>query len=203
MIINCPHCGAEVEKPKRKRKCPNCKNTLYVVSKLQIPLKREVFRESEIEIVRQLNRIYGLFPQLKGLIPNDFWERVESNLSENFDHIAYEVNKVTDDILFIHGESARPLQDFFMFAYKLTGKESYREVANWIVEKVLQIQLEKMLKLGIKKVKILAVGDRLTCESCRKLDGKVYSIKTFLKQMPIPHKCSSEKGCRCTIIAAS
>ena len=201
MLIKCPYCGAELEKPKRKRKCPNCKNTFYVVSKLSFPLKRDAFREEEIEIVRQLNRLYGLFPQLAGLIPANFWEKVEGNLKENFDYIAYELNKVADDILLIHGESARPLQDFFMFAYTVTGKDTYKEVANWIVERVLQIQIERMLKIGIKKVKILAVGDRLTCKSCKKLDGKVYNIKTFLEKMPIPHKCSSEKGCRCTIVA--
>lgn len=53
----------------------------------------------------------------------------------------------------------------------------------------------------VKRVEISTANDERTCLECSELNGKIFTIKEALDQMPIPDKCSnSEDGCRCTYL---
>ena len=70
-------------------------------------------------------------------------------------------------------------------------------------------QLLGMKEIGIKKVEIQTADDERVCRTCRKLHGKVYSISTALKRMPIPcQTCEDRRDvnshggyCRCVYLA--
>lgn len=50
---------------------------------------------------------------------------------------------------------------------------------------------------GVTHVKTLTCNDQHVCSECRKLSGQSIPIDKALSQMPIPHVCTSEMGCRC------
>ena len=77
-----------------------------------------------------------------------------------------------------------------------------------LLQKSMEMELKEMKKTGVlEKVKILATGYDDVCEECSKLNGKIFSIKEALRQMPIPNRnCTTsidggKRGfCRCSYI---
>ncbi|MBF0368882.1 MAG: hypothetical protein HQL52_05415 [Magnetococcales bacterium] len=58
-----------------------------------------------------------------------------------------------------------------------------------------KMDLSKLKEMNLKRVEWNGAGDS-SCETCRQLDGKIFSIRSVPE---IPHpECSSDYGCRCT-----
>jgi len=78
-----------------------------------------------------------------------------------------------------------------------------------LLQKSMEMTLKDIQKdRVIEKVGIIAAGYDDLCEECSKLDGKIFSIKEALKQMPIPNRnCTTsidggKRGfCRCVYVA--
>lgn len=69
-----------------------------------------------------------------------------------------------------------------------------------------KMELLSLKERGIKEVRILSTGG---CASCKKQNGKIYSIDEAIKKMPLPNKnCSfhlypenrNYSSCRCTYV---
>ena len=78
-----------------------------------------------------------------------------------------------------------------------------------VAQEAQKCQLRAMQEIGIRNVEILTGSDERVCPYCRSLEGKVFSIKKALEQMPIPgSQCrdGSERNphggrCRCIYLA--
>lgn len=73
-----------------------------------------------------------------------------------------------------------------------------------VARNVLDYAQNRATLLGLKKqgmvkrVKVCSSRDDRTCEKCKSLDGKVFTIDEALEKMPLPDWCNSEEGwCRC------
>jgi len=211
-MSKCPYCGHELPTPKRKKKCPNCGNYMYVRTKHNLPVDRVVFTEQEAELV-------------------DFWENQVCSISfvEDPNEVLKQVyegdlGKAISDalailkdkevwILNIEGERigkesayemvSKLQHQLRMLLYSQTQDKEYKDSAFSTKRESIRRRVLQMKQAGIRKVQIHAVGDRLTCPYCAEQDELVLDIDTFLKTMPVPHpKCSNEKfGCRCTVVA--
>src|SRR3989344_7626921 len=63
--------------------------------------------------------------------------------------------------------------------------------------KITEEELRRYSESGVlEKVEILSAPD--SCNLCKKLTGKIISIKDAMTQKPIPNeKCEHKYGCRC------
>lgn len=59
--------------------------------------------------------------------------------------------------------------------------------------------MEQYNEAGVKTVKISGVGDNLTCNACRDIDGKQYATASA-PELPY-YNCTCEIGCRCLVVA--
>ena len=194
----CPHCGGVLEKkPKRKKKCPLCKNYIYVRTSSSTSDKILVTEEEakKIDWLKKLEN-YGItekhFDDQKNKLSKQF-----GCVPSNHDVIHSLFNKLVLENTDFH--TLEMIYHTHALFLNEEGKDCF---------KILQ-QANKMNLLGYKqseeveKVTIISGND--SCSSCQRLNGKIYSIEEALKIMPIPCKdCSfilndEKRGfCRCT-----
>ena len=208
----CPYCGHEFPTPKRKKKCPNCKQYMYVRTKHLLPINRVVFTEQEVELVDFWSQQVCSVSFVDD--PNEIIQQVfKGDLAKAIEK-ALEILKNKEVwVLSITGEklgkkSAREAvsllqQQLNMLLYSQHHEPQRKTSAHLAKHENIRSRVMQIKRAGIKKVKIYTVGDRLTCPKCAEQDGAIYDIDTFLKLMPIPHpECSNERfGCRCTVVA--
>lgn len=84
---------------------------------------------------------------------------------------------------------------------KSKNKDKRKSVSN-ATKRDARKALLKYKREGVTHVKTLTCNDSHVCSECRKLSGRVIPIDKALSQMPIPHVCTSEMGCRCWYTAA-
>ncbi len=197
----CPHCNIILEKPpKRKKKCPNCGNYIYVRTRQKIfPtiylteeqakcvdwIKRFGISEEEYKQVhKELSKKFGSEPR-----PSDIIWGVLNNW----------VIKAGDD----YGYLSYIYYLMASFTYD-EGKKGYFD----LLQLSRKYELLKLKDAGIQKVKILSTKE---CESCAQLDGEIFTIEEALEKMPIPNRnCTFTFGnedrkegfCRCIYVQA-
>jgi hypothetical protein len=54
--------------------------------------------------------------------------------------------------------------------------------------------MARLVAAGVKRVRVIAVNDPLTCDPCREMDGFVLPVEAV---MPYVTSCESAAGCRC------
>jgi hypothetical protein len=94
-------------------------------------------------------------------------------------------------------------QELSMIYYEMAlfqnkrGKECFQ-----LLQQAAKMRLNEYKQSGVKKVQVQTVGD--SCPACRKLEGRVFTVKQALEKMPIPcKKCTfklydDQRGfCRC------
>lgn len=185
----CPYCGFNLEViPKRKKKCPNCGDDIFVS-------KGKLYTKEEKDIRDWLRRVEDLGITRKMF--NDEREKLSERfgLKASINDTAWTIlnsintpNKSYQDRKFIYLAMAHILQ--------LEDKST----------KEIMVQAHKMDLLEMKELvdnsgiemmgKILTCNDDLVCDECRKLSKKVFTVDEALKTMPIPHQCTN-KNCRC------
>lgn len=208
----CPYCGSQIKTPKRKKKCPECGNYIYVRTKHNLPVERFLFKEEEVPFVSLGEYFSGtdLKNSLKEKFDNS--KSIKENIKEFIENLDEENIKGVKIPLY-SGDSVSYIQmpleylytikaDLYEALYSVEKKKEYKDKAFEYRKLAILEEVKDMKKSGIKKVQIDVVGDRLTCKHCAKLDNKVFDIDKFIENPPIPHKnCSSSAGCRCSVIA--
>ena len=198
----CPYCRKVLDrKPQRKSKCPFCNNYIYVRSKQKIFPSVLLNKEDAIAVdwLRHLNNF--------GIKDIDFINE-RRGLSKKFGNEA----KSTDVIwglfnkLILKTKDLHSLKciyyDMALFLNK-EGKDCFS-----VLQQSAKMNLMKFKQAGVvEKVRILTVGED-SCEACRLLENKVFTIEEALEKMPIPckectHKLYDEKKgfCRCSYLA--
>lgn len=198
----CPYCKKVLkQKPQRKKKCPFCNNDIYIMSKQKIFSSILLNKEDAIAIdwLKNLENF--------GIKDNDFINK-RRELSKKFGEEA----KSVDVIWGLFNElilKTKNLHSLKMIYYEMAlflnkeGKDCFL-----VLQQSAEMELMKFKQDGfIKKVRILTAGED-SCEACRQLENKVFTIEEALEKMPIPckectHKLHDEKRgfCRCCYVA--
>lgn len=190
----CPYCNKELEQtPTRKKKCPVCNNYMYVRTQPSNRQKVVVTEEGAKQIDLEWAKIGFKDNRLRQLAEfeiteHDFVRRVGKSIEEaseqEFDDVIWtEQNKLANR--YIKDNDFGALKSlYYGMALKLN-----RQGKDWI--KVLQeSQKMSLLDCGkygvIKQVKIFSSDD--SCEACRLLHDKIFTIEEALEKMPLPCK---------------
>jgi len=206
----CPYCQKELkQKPKRKKKCPFCDNYIYVKQRPNSEIKELVTEEEKRNIEAEWNKIHNYNALIRDIEDYGFTEK-EFNCKK--DEKKKQIGKEPKDgdvIWALFNEKLHKTMKTKNFA-ELSG--IYYDMSRFQIkdgrnphETLKQSQKMKLLdyqQQEVKKVEILWSGNG--CDSCKKLNGKKYSIQKALEEMPLPNtECSMdvfEKGfpwCRC------
>ncbi len=193
----CPYCSSVFEKsPSRKAKCPSCSKFVFVrkgkllteeqkcvydwIKKLEpFGVSKNVYEKHREDLQQQFN---GL-PRV-----NDVVWRILNSLTTT--------RKDLNELVFIYEEMAHLVKD--------EGKDAttYFAQVKKLQDRLNRQSLKKMKDIEemITGVEILAVIDSHTCEYCRAMHGRKFSLEEAIKEMPVPGKCSSLSRCRCSLL---
>ena len=198
----CPYCKKILEQiPQRKKQCPFCKNYIHVRT-LPSTLKRILVTEDDARKIDWLKRLdeYGATEQ-------DF-EVIKDQLSKKFGQ-----EPSNQDVLWsLFNQLIAKNRDDFQ-----TLKRIYYEMALFLNDlgkdffSILQLSAKMELmnykQAGIKNVQILTCGLG-SCEQCRQLQDKIFTMEEALASMPIPVEtctkimANGQRGfCKCCYVA--
>ncbi|HHT11188.1 MAG TPA: hypothetical protein GX009_12855 [Candidatus Atribacteria bacterium] len=182
----CPYCNGQLDQfPKRKKKCPYCSNYIYVRT---IPENRKralVTEKQKVEIDKQWEKENEWNNRYR-ITKEEYYSKKEI-LSQKFGTEA-KWGDVIWRTLVGRTLSAKSFNELTMLYFQKAlflydeGRKQYFKM----------LQVSKVFKLknykndGIEMVQISTCQDN-SCESCSKLEGKIYSIDEALKEMPIPN----------------
>lgn len=198
----CPYCKKILEQiPQRKKQCSFCKKYIYVRT-ISSTHKRIFVTEDDARKIDWLKRL-GEY----GVVEQDF-EVSKAQLSDKFKQ-----DPSNQDVFWslFHQLIKKNRNDL------QTLKRIYFEMALFLNEEgkdfftVLQLSSKMVLmmykKAGIDKVQILTCGTG-SCEQCRLLQDKIYTIEEALEKMPVPCKDCMKKMndknqgfCKCCYVA--
>jgi predicted Zn-ribbon and HTH transcriptional regulator len=188
--IKCPYCGFKFEEmPQRKRKCPECKSVIYIVKADDDVILMTEDQHKEHQIINNLNFI-GVtrkeFEQYKVDYYKKFGERYNDFLWSLYNSKLNEEAKVQE---FSHMGVL-----YYLMADIVKDKPAqYLD----IMKRAKGMDIYNYTYSGVK----LAIGTIPTndsCENCKKLSEKIFTIKEALKILPLPHEnCTHPQGCRC------
>jgi len=179
-IAACPNCGVILNKiPKRKTKCHECKEYIYVRSKQTLFSSHFLTKEDAVTVdaVRELAG-FGIdknhYIKKKAILAKKFGREPNSH----------------DVIWSLYNSRIPKVQDYNEASMIYYSMALYHNKLDKPYFSVLQAshraELKAMNRRIIKAVRIKNSGD--SCEACQKLDGKIFSISQALKEMPIPCK---------------
>lgn len=202
----CPYCKEILDKrPQRKKKCPHCKNYIFVKRRPNREEKELVTEEDAQVIEIEWNKIHeqnNLISEIQkyGFTENEFRKaknRFKGEVS-NRDVIWSLLNEKSlylakkgdyRAVSAIHYNQARFLVE--------EGRDPYQ-----MLYQSTKMELLDYKNQGVKRVEISHSENG--CESCEKLGCKEYTIDKALKEMPLPNKgCTMDvfgtgaSWCRC------
>jgi len=206
----CPYCDFEFEeKPKRRRKCPQCQEWIYV-------------REDKL-YTEEGKYVYDWIKRLREFgASQKLFEVEKEELSKQFGHPASDsdtlwqimnalVSKVNAQQLhLLYGKMVQFLKEEGK-DYSGIVKEQKRIQAGLFEKEIiaqLKLQASLMQSLGLDTlqgsgfellVRVNTCNDHLVCEACREAASRPYSLEEFIEEMPIPHNCTNLEVCRCWI----
>jgi biotin operon repressor len=205
----CPYCQVEFPtEPKRKRKCPSCKETVYIEYSEDDPLKQKyLMKEEDVLAIRE--------------------ERNWESLPDIADRFSLSRNRISQEIKMLREKnfSFKDVQwsIYNFIANELIKKSSYGDLSslyytmaitvydqgkdpNTLLQKSSEMELHSLKKdfPEVKRVSILATDD--SCPACKELSEKTLTIDQAIKQKLLPvkhcsrplHKKESRPFCRCT-----
>jgi hypothetical protein len=187
--IKCPYCKAPLDKkPKRKKKCPDCGNYIFVKKGRLLTEDQKVAEEwrdrlahfgvttqTFVQHYQPLAAQFGKPPSVNDIV----W----SILNDLVVKAGWRQDR--QDLRVLYSEMARLVS--------MEGKSPKPFLAEVAKQTLLEIQ-----DTGFTHVKVYTANDELVCPACRKLQDKIFSIEQALADMPIPNVCENdEDGCRC------
>jgi len=184
----CPYCGVKLAKiPKRKKKCPNCENYIFVS-------KGKLYTKEEKDIRDWLIRVEHLG------ISRKVFNKAREELSSQFGFIA-SINDTAWRILNSINTPNKSYEDrkqiYLAMSYILSLEDKSTKE---IMAKAHQMDLLRFKDEGFTKVRIHTYGgqyDDSVCDECKRLSKMVFDIDKALDTMPIPNRCEN-KDCRCS-----
>jgi len=200
----CPYCSAPLEKvPQRKTKCPSCGRHIYVRTRpsdgQQILATEDMVKQIDSEwAVLSQQRKYERVLRNSGIDDREC-DIAKKELTKKFGELPTP-RDIVWKVLNNHVATAMGHKDWhnMKMLYFEQARILYEEGGSFfpILQETRRCELQNYQSQGLKRVEILAGS----CEKCRPLNGKVFTIEEALDTMPIPVKeCENENGwCRCT-----
>lgn len=155
------------------------------------------FRNKWLSILSQYGITEKDFDIHKGKLSKKFGQEARNRdvIWSIFNELLIKKNKDLNSLKMIYYEMALFLNE--------EGKDCFA-----VLQQSHKMELMKFKQDGfVKKVRILTAG-KDSCEACRQLENKVFTIEEALEKMPIPckectHKLYDEKRgfCRCCYVA--
>lgn len=192
----CPYCNNTLPKiPKRKLKCPHCGKDIYIRSKQNL-FDSQFLTEEAARTVDWFNKLL-----IYGFTQDDFFKK-KDELAQKF-----KTAPPSADIIWGLFQEAliKNANDYHLLSvinYDMAifldeeGKNPF-----YCFHESKKMELMNYKQKGTQKIKILSINDSISCNSCKKLDGKTFLIDDALNSMPIPPKdCPF---CRCRYITAN
>ena len=176
----CPYCHKALKKnPKRKSKCPHCSQYIFVRSRQNL-FTGSLLTEEQARAVDwfYITAGYG--------ITKEIYFKKKMELSKKFaKESSYSdiIWGLFNDAIILNSDDYHILS---MIYYQMAifleeeGKDPFP-----LLQDHIKMQLLGYQKKGAKKVKIMSIDDRITCDDCKKLDGKIMTVEEALKRMPI------------------
>lgn len=192
--LTCPYCNKFFETPpQRKKKCPHCKNDVYVKYKPNEKIKHLFTTEEaeEIDILWSLHYLrekvyqYGIKKEEFDQLVN---EKKPKNRKEYYDFSWMILNKGVTNAM--HKNDLYKLSTTYRdMAYQL--KEEGKEFRD-VLQKAFEVELRDMKNEGTKKVRI-EYTEHCRNQNCRDLEGTKVSIQEAIEKKLIP--CPGEDIC--------
>ena len=207
--IFCPYCNESLEQePKKKKKCPHCKNFIYVRTSPSTRKKILVTEEGTKEIEKEWKKYHNKSHCLRNLksygVKDEDFKLHKNKLSNDLGHEPDDsdvISSIYDDLILKNND----IQTLKMIHYTIAlyfnseGKDYIKPR-----QESSRMELLSYQQLGVNEVEIMTAGEQ-SCKNCQKLENKIFKISDALKIMPIPCKdCNYQlynenKGfCRCS-----
>lgn len=194
----CPYClGILGHQPKRNLKCPFCQKEIYVRPKPSI-FDNTILTAEDALIADHLPPLARL-----GVSTEDFI-RKRTELQEKFGVEITSVDVFWSLIRQAILNTKDPAVLKKLHRRLVLFLEDLKQDFFYILQRATKMQLLEFRSDGfIKQVRIIAGPE--SCQACRRLDGKIYTIEEALRLMPLPCKeCTSKLDksisgfCRCS-----
>ena len=201
----CPYCDFKLEKmPGRKKKCPSCKEFIFVRTHPNLRKTVLVTEEEAEEIQKEWAEIKFIDEwksrlERFGIRKRDYEKTKKESKSPNEKDVIWGLfNQLLQENM-RKGDHGELKQIYFEMALFLNaeGKDSFNALQG-----SAKMELMGFKEVGWKRVKILGSGNG--CIECEKENGKVFQIDQALKEMPIPNvNCThvlqegNKPWCRC------
>jgi len=200
----CPYCGKVLaQRPKRKKKCPACKNPIYVRTDPETGEKILTTEESA-QVMDWLELL-----EHYGITKRDFLSQ-KRRLSKKFGTKAADrdvISSLFNDLIIRHARAADFRTAALIYRNMATFKEEEGKNPFQLLQQASRMELMDYKQSGCTKVEITTCNDNYVCPSCRKLAGKVFDINDALEALPIPNReCTTDLEyrshgyCRCSYI---
>lgn len=197
----CPYCGEVLaQRPKRKKKCPACKNPIYVRTDPETGQKILTTEESAqvmdwLELLEDYRITKQDFLTQKRRISKKFGTEATDRdvIWSLFNDLVIQRAAAGDFRTAEHVYS-----DMATFRQE-EGKDPFHQL-----QQASRMELMDLTESGCTKVKTSTCNDDDVCPSCRNLERQVFKIDDALEVMPLPNKnCTTDleygsRGrCRC------
>ena len=172
----CPYCGTRLDKkPGRKKKCPHCANFIYVRTR-PLDNQKVLVTEEQKEVIEEQ------------------WSIVNGT----HDNYVAERRAREEKRLRLARQFGREPSQEEIRRSLLADKT--RESNLRVLREVKRLQREVPGGFGVEVQSLLS---NTTCEFCANMDGKIIPAdQCTAKTIPPWPQCTSEEGCRCTIVMA-
>lgn len=190
-ILHCPTCQHVLETmPKARRKCPACRNWIYLKRRPSEEQRRLVTAEEAKHIEEEWQKHYLTLSKEDRRQADQRWGELNRQSLEAASR----------------GDWGTVSSSSFEMAFQLwkEGKSFFH-----VLQESRRSELESYKSTGVRKVRILTAGEGNACPICQSLDKKIFTIDQALNEMPIPvTACTTDLGefgqqrgwCRCIYV---
>lgn len=182
----CPYCLKVLKSsPTRRVRCRFCRNIIYIKPKQTI-FTTTLLKKDDAIAVDYLKALAKFAVTESDYLAEQAelgkWFGEAVNSTDVIWSLFKQVSSRTRDL-----ELLKSIQHTMALFLKEGDYDCYS-----LLQRLVKRQLLDFQKKGIKKVRIQTAGID-SCSACRQLEGKVYTIKRALQEMPLPHKECSYK----------
>ena len=185
--VECPYCGVELAPvPKRKTKCRACGNDVYVRSD---PFNKQRAHYLKREDALSLDMVKNLQVTEK-----------EFRKAERDAPTGRPLRRVIEGLLDMKRDKATRSGDWH--SLKMVAFEQARlqhdlgEDFFDTLQEAARSDLHCYRSQGVKRVEVYTTG----CETCKRMNGKVFTVSAALNSMPIPVKECENGWCCCIYV---
>jgi hypothetical protein len=174
--VVCPYCRNRLDKkPGRKKKCPHCANFIYVRTR-PLDNQKVLVTEEQREVIEEQ------------------WSIVNGT---HDDYIAERRARKEKGLRLARQFAREPTEEEIR---RSLLADKTRESNLRVLREVKRLQREIPGGFGVE---IHSVLGNTTCDFCANMDGKIIPADQCIPEnIPPWSQCTSEEGCRCTILTA-